>query len=275
MIQIPFDPNVHLGPITLAWHGIFTAVGIFFGVWLPLRLLRGKIKEDDGWAVATWGVVGGIVGARLVHVIDQLPYYLAHPEQIVLIWTGGIAIWGAAIGGVLGGFIAAVRRGVPIGYSADAAAPGIALGFAIGRIGDIINGEHHGTACTPPAGICVGFTHPDTLGQGPSFSDGRFSADPVHLVVAYDMAWNLFGVALTLWLRRFIGRWPDGLIFWIWAIHYAIGRFFLGFMRIGDPSYAFSLRQDQVIGLLVAAAAVPMIVRLTSRGRTHSRSFAV
>jgi len=265
VIQIPFDPNVHIGPITLAWHGIFTAVGIFFGVALPLRLLKGKISEDAGYAVATWGVVGGIIGARIVHVIDQLPYYLAHPEQVLFLWTGGIAIWGAAIGGVLGGVLAAIRRGVPIGYGADAAAPGIALGFAIGRIGDIINGEHHATPCTPPEGLCVGFTHPDTLGQ----------PGPVHLVVAYDMVWNLLAVALTLWLRRFIGRWPDGLIFWIWALQYAIGRFFLGFLRIDDPSYAFHLRQDQVIGVLVAALAVPMIVRLTSRGRAHSRSFAV
>jgi prolipoprotein diacylglyceryl transferase len=210
-------------------------------------------------------VIGGIVGARLVHVIDQWQYYIAHPEQIFFIWTGGIAIWGAAIGGVLGGFIVAVRRGVPIGFGADAASPGLALGFAIGRIGDIINGEHHATACTAPAGICVGFTHPDTLGQ----------PGPVHLVVAYDMVWNLLGVALTLWLRRFVGRWPDGLIFWIWALQYAIGRFFLGFLRIDDPKYAFGLRQDQVIGLLVLAAAVPMIVRLTTRARAQARSFAV
>jgi len=265
LIQIPFDPNVHLGPITLAWHGIFTAVGIFFGVWLPLRLLRGKISEEDGWAVATWGVVGGIIGARLVHVIDQLPYYIAHPEQILFIWTGGIAIWGAAIGGVLGGYIAAVRRGVPIGYGADAAAPGIALGFAIGRIGDIINGEHHSTACTPPEGLCVGFTHPDTLGQ----------AGPVHLVVAYDMVWDLSAVALTLWLRRFIGRWPDGVIFWIWALHYAVGRFLLGFLRIGDPTYGFGLRQDQTIAVLVFAAAVTMLFRLLTRPRAQARTFAV
>jgi phosphatidylglycerol:prolipoprotein diacylglycerol transferase len=265
VIEIPFDPNVHLGPITLAWHGIFTAVGIFFGVMLPLRLLRGKVAEDDGWAVATWGVVGGIIGARVVHVIDQFPYYLAHPEQIVFIWTGGIAIWGAAIGGVLGGFIAAIRRGVPIGYGADAAAPGIALGFAIGRIGDIINGEHHATACTPPLGLCVGFTHPDTLGQ----------PGPVHLVVAYDMVWNLIAVGVTLWLRKLIGRGPDGLIFWIWAFLYAVGRFFLGFLRIDDPKYAFGLRQDQVIAVLVFAAAVPMIVRLTTRARAGARTFAV
>ncbi len=265
LIQIPFDPNVHIGPLTLAWHGIFTAVGIFFGVGLPLRLIQGRVSEEDGWAVATWGVIGGIAGARIVHVIDQLPYYLAHPEQIFFIWTGGIAIWGAAIGGVLGGFLAAVRRGVPIGYGADAAAPGIALGFAIGRIGDIINGEHHATPCTPPEGICVGFTHPDTLGQ----------PGPVHLVVAYDMLWDLSAVALTLWLRRFIGRWPDGVIFWIWAMHYAVGRFLLGFLRIGDPTYAFGLRQDQTIALLVFAAAVPVLLRLTTRPRAQARTLAV
>ena len=209
--------------------------------------------------------MGGIIGARAVHVIDQLSYYLQHPEQIFFIWTGGIAIWGAAIGGVLGGYITAVRRGVPIGYGADAAAPGLALGFAIGRIGDIINGEHHATACTPPEGLCVGFTHPDTLGQ----------AGPVHLVVAYDMLWDLSAVALTLWLRRFIGRWPDGTIFWIWALHYAIGRFLLGFLRIGDPTYAFGLRQDQTIALLVGAAAVTMLVRFATQSRARSRSFAV
>jgi phosphatidylglycerol:prolipoprotein diacylglycerol transferase len=265
VIDINLDPNVHLGPLTIAWHGIFTAVGIFFGVALPLRVVRSRVSEEAAWAVATWGVIGGILGARIVHVIDQLPYYVQHPEQVVFIWTGGIAIWGAAIGGVLGGFLAAVRRGVPIGFGADAAAPGLALGFAIGRIGDIINGEHHATPCAAPAGFCVNYTHPDTLGQ----------LGPVHLVVAYDLVWNLLGVALTLWLRRFIGRWPDGLIFWIWAVQYAIGRFFLGFLRIDDPKYAFGLRQDQVIGLLVLAAAVPMIVRLTARGRAQTRSFAV
>src|SRR2546427_7671071 len=195
LIEIPFDPNVHLGPITLAWHGIFTAVGIFFGVWLPLRLLRGKISEEDGWAVATWGVIGGIASARLVHVIDQLPYYVAHPEQIFFIWTGGIAIWGAAIGGVLGGYIAAVRRGVPIGFGADAAAPGLALGFAIGRIGDIINGEHHATACTPPEGLCVGYTFPQDQG-------GLGQPGPVHLVVAYDMVWGLSAGLLPFLVAR-------------------------------------------------------------------------
>jgi phosphatidylglycerol:prolipoprotein diacylglycerol transferase len=211
-------------------------------------------------------VVAGIIGARLVHVVDQQSYYVAHPEQILFIWTGGIAVWGAAIGGVLGGLAVALRRRVAIGFGADAAVAGIGLGFAIGRIGDIIKGEHHATACTPPAGICVTYAHPDTLGQGPAFADARFSPGPVHLAVAYDMAWNLAGVALVLWLRRTTaGRWSEGAIFWLWMLWYAVGRFALGFLRTGDPNYAFGLREDQVIAILVAAAAIPMLARLFMR----------
>ena len=257
MISIPFDPNIHLGPLSIAWHGIFTAVGILFGVWLPLRLIRPRISEEDATAVATWGVVSGIVGARLVHVIDQWQYYLANPLQILLIWTGGIAIWGAAIFGVLGGLFVGIRRGLPIGFGADAAAPGIALGFAIGRIGDIINGEHHAVPCEAPFGLCVGYTYdgPGNLGQ----------PGPVHLVVGYDLVWNLISVAFSLALR---GRGlPDGLIFWLAAAWYAIGRLLLGFLRIADPTYAFGLREDQVIATLVLAAAIPMIIRLTLFGQ--------
>ncbi len=269
-MTLPFDPNLHFGPIPLAWHGIFTAVGILFGVALPIRLLRGLVREEDAYAVATWGVVGGIVGARLVHVVDcwSACGYDANPLQILAIWTGGIAIWGAFIGGVLGGFVVAVRRGVPIGASADAGAAGIGLGFAIGRIGDIINGEHHAVACGGGPGLCVEYTDPGTLGQGPAFAPGdpRFAPGPVHLAVAYDMIWSLAGVAATLWLReRFAGRWAPGLVFWLWTAWYAVGRMLLGFLRVGEPTYGFGLREDQLIAVFALAAAIPLIARLTVR----------
>lgn len=270
---IDLDPNIHLGPLTLAWHGIFTAVGIAFGVWLSTKLVMARVSEADATAVATWGVVGGIIGARAFYVFDcwstcpNVPGGIASdPWLIPQIWTGGIAIWGAFVGGVLGGLIVALRRGtVPIGFTADGAAPGIALGFAIGRIGDIINGEHHSIACQSPFGLCVEFSNPATLGQGPTFAidDWRYSPGPVHLVVAYDMAWNIIGVIGSLALRG--RRLPDGLIFWLYAFWYAVGRFLLGYLRVGDPNYAFDLREDQVMGLIVLAAAVPMIVRLWPR----------
>lgn len=263
MIELPFDPEIHLGPLSLAWHGIFTAVGIFVGVWLAIRVLRGRVPEDAAYSVATWGVVGGILGARVVAVADRWDYYSQHLEQVVAIWSGGIAVWGAAIGGVLGGFIVALRRrDVAIGAAADAGAAGISAGFGVGRIGDIINGEHHARLCADGPGVCVEYTNPNTLGQGPSFAQGelRFAEGPVHLVVLYDMAWDLLGVALVLALRRrFAGRAPEGRIFWIWALWYGLGRFTLGFLRIGDPYPFAGLRQDQVIALATIAVALPAL----------------
>jgi phosphatidylglycerol:prolipoprotein diacylglycerol transferase len=235
LIEIPFDPEIHLGPISLAWHGIFTAVGIFFGVWLAIRLLRGRVSEDAGYSVATWGVVGGILGARLLHVADRWDFY--------------------SIGGVLGGFIIALRRrDVPVGAAADAAAAGIGLGFGIGRIGDVINGEHHALPCEG-AGICVGYTNPATLGQ----------PGPVHLAIGYEMIWDLLGVGLVLWLlRRFAGRQPEGRIFWTWLVSYAIGRWAFGYLRVGDPTPFAGLRQDQVVAVAVLLVAIAALALLQS-----------
>lgn len=260
MITLPFDPNIHLGPLTLAWHGIFTAVGIFFGVALPVRLLRGRASEDDVYFVATWGVVGGIIGARLFHVaecwtvcgVDLAPGYVFHPELIPQIWTGGISIMGAVIGGVASGYLAALWRGrVPIGGGADAAAPGIGIGMAIGRIGDVINGEHHARACDAP-GICVGYDHPETLGQ----------PGPVHLAVGYELLWDLVGVGLALLLRgRLSGRLPEGRIFWIWLAFASVGRFLISFLRVDQPGL-FGLYQAQLISVIFIAIALPVLVTL-------------
>jgi len=272
MIEIPFDPNLHLGPLAISWHGLFTAVGIFFGVAFPVRLVRAKVSEDDAYAIATWGVVGGIIGARLLHVLDRLDFYLREPLQIFAIWTGGIAVWGAVIGGALSGYYIALRRRVPIGNTADAAVSGLGLGLAIGRIGDIINGEHHATDCL--TGICVGYTHPDTLGQ----------PGPVHLAIGYEMVYVLATVGLALWLYLLRERTPSGSglrralplgsIFWLWTFLYGLGRFVISFLRIADPTSILGLRQDQLVGLATMLVAIVLLGYLYTRRREPSASAA-
>lgn len=267
MIEIFLDPDLRLGPLVLTWHGIFTAVGILFGVALPIRLVRRRVSDDDGYAIATWGVVGGIVGARLFHVLDRFEQYAREPLQILAIWTGGIAVWGAVIGGVVAGYVTALRRRVPIGWTADAAASGIGLGLALGRIGDVINGEHHATECT--VGLCVGYTHPATLGQ----------PGPVHLAIGYEMVWVLASVALALVLflrreRTGVGL-PPGAIFWLWTFLYGLGRFAISFLRVGEPTSVFALRQDQLVGLIAMALAAAMLAVLAARARGAGRTTAV
>lgn len=275
-LTIPFDPNVGIGPFAVSWHGIFTAVGILFGVWLPAMLVRRArpdIAEDTVYSVATWGVVGGIVGARLFHVIDCLTtdpacVYASEPLQVLAVWNGGIAIVGGIVGGVVAGGFVIVRRRLPLGFGLDVAAPGVGLGMAIGRIGDVINGEHHAVPCEG-AGVCVEYTHPETLGQGSTFGPGdyRFSADPVHLAVGYEMVWGLVGVAIALALRPVLGgRWPEGRIFLIWLIWYSVGRLFISFLR-HDALVAFGLRQAQLFSVAAILVGVPLLVFLQYRAQ--------
>jgi len=228
------------------------------------------VGDADAYAVAIAGVLGGLVGSRVFHVIDAWSYYAAHPEQIVAVWNGGAAVTGGIVVGIVGGFAMARARELPIAHVLDRGVAGLALGMAIGRIGDVINGEHHAIACDGGPGICVAYTHPDTLGQGPLLTGSRYSPGPVHLAVGYDLVWDALSVVVALWLRR--RGLPDGTVFWIWALQYAVGRFVLGFFRVGDPTHVFGLRQDQVIALLVMAAALPMLARLTSRARPATRA---
>ena len=92
--------------------------------------------------LALWTVPGGLVGARLVHVIDYWSYYSANPGTILAFWEGGLALWGGILGGTLVAVIFARIRGFPLARYADLAALGLLLAQAIGRIGDVINGEH-------------------------------------------------------------------------------------------------------------------------------------
>ncbi|HEX2172528.1 MAG TPA: prolipoprotein diacylglyceryl transferase, partial [Dehalococcoidia bacterium] len=253
---IDIDPNIlQIGPFVLTWHGVFSAIGLAAGIWSAAFLgKRQGLAEDDIYGTALWGVVGAIIGARLFHVIDSLPYYAQNPGQAFLINEGGIAIFGAVVGGPIGGAIYARWRRLPIGKLADLGALGLILGQAIGRIGDIINGEHYAVPTDLPFG--VRYVHPNSLDQ---------RGEVVHLAVGYEMILDLiiFGILLGLW-RRLGG---DGRLFWIYLALYSIARFFLSFLRL-DTIVAFGLRQAQLVAVAsVIVSAVMLGLLLWRQGR--------
>jgi phosphatidylglycerol:prolipoprotein diacylglycerol transferase len=125
------------------------------------------------------------------------------------------------------------------------------LGEAIGRIGDIINGEHHAIACS---GLpwCVRYTNPATLGQ----------TDFVHPVVAYDLAVDLVIFAVLLWYWvRVRGHAPEGRVFWLYLVLYGGFRFATSFLRV-DPILLAGLQEAQLLGLVYVLAGVPTLVWL-------------
>ncbi len=256
VIPISLDPTiVVLGPLQFTWHGLFTAVGLAAGIWLAIR--QGKtygLSEDDVMSVALWGVIGGVIGARLWHVIDTWQFYARDPIAILRINEGGLAIYGTAVGGPLAGAIYAWRRGLSIGKLADSAIAPLLLGFAIGRVGDIINGEHHSLTTTLPWGFQ--YLHPNTLGQ-PGLS--------VHPAVVYEMLWNLMVFGICIWLRGRVPR--HGMIFWVGGLFYSIGVFLIRFTREDASLWALGLTEAQLSAAAGGIISLWLLLYLASRAR--------
>lgn len=248
MITIGIDPLIfRLGPLSLSWHSLFSMAAIIVAVWLTAHLARRKnLPEDRIYSLAPWAVAGGIIGARLVHVVDYWDVYRANPVAILAVWEGGQALWG----GILGGTVAALVYGRVAGFSiapfADLGAPGIILAQAIGRIGDIINGEHFSPATNLPWGIV--YSHPDS----PAF--GRL---PSHPAVAYELLMDLVIFGMLWKLRNRIRR--KGNLFLVYLVSYSTARFFLSFLRLDSNTVLLSLNQAQWISLIVVAVSLVTI----------------
>lgn len=262
MIEIPLDPGFSLGPVRVAWHSFFSYVGLLAGAWLSFRCARYLVKDQRIYPFALAVVAGGLVGARLMHLLDSWPRYMTNPIEMLAIWNGGIGTMGAPLGSSITGYLAARRLRLPIGFMFDTTVIGIALGLAIGRIGDVINGEHPSAACS---GVpwCVGYTHPATLGQ----------PGPVHPVVAYDLAWDLVILASSyaLW-RRVRGRQPEGRVWMLFLLLYGAGRVLTSSLRL-DPVVFAGLQGGQLAGILyVLAGASGLIwIALRTSGRRPRR----
>ncbi len=263
MINIGLDPILlTLGPFTLSWHGLFMLVSIVVGVGLPAYLVaKAGLSVDTLYSMALWAVPGGIIGARLVHVIDYWGYYSANPGAILAFWAGGLAIWGGILGGALTGVIFARVSGFALGRYADLVAPGLILGQAIGRIGDIINGEHISTITGLPWRVI--YTHPNSPAYG---------RPPTHPAVGYELLMDLFIFGILWKLRGRIK--PDGSLFLLYFILYSIGRFFLSFLRLDSNTVFLSLNQPQWISILVLVVAIPLLIwqKVSRRGYTNLKS---
>ena len=258
MIEIGIHPNVISGFLGLAisWHGFFSFVAVATAVLLVGRLapLRG-IDPDAVYSISVWAIVGGFVGARLAFIVDNWDIYQHRPEEFFYVWQGGLAVWGGLVGGFVGGVVAALVSKQPIGVIADMAAPALLLALAIGRVGDIVNGEH----CAKATEFFIGFvwTNDASPARYIPCQSGWGAGNPVHGVIVYEMLWNVAAVAVVWWLWGRLR--PDGMVFAVATGLYAVGRFWTMFFR-DENQYVLDLVQAQLISLLVLAVVVPLLL---------------
>ena len=253
-IEIPWGPNLAtIGGLVIAWHGVFTALGILAGVQLALRMAKVvHYDEDDAYALALVGVPSGIVGARLLFVVEHWDFYGQNPAEIIAITQGGISIWGAVIGGVAGSLAFALWRGYAVGRGLDIAGLGLILGMAVGRLGDLVNGEHLARPTDLPWGVVY------TSIQSPAFAHS-LAVGPHHPATTYELFGDLAILGLLFFVLLRVFRRRPGLTFFTYLITYAVMRFFLTYLRIDSPETVLGLRVPQLVSVLVVIASIPLV----------------
>jgi len=138
-----FTPNpilISLGPINIYWYGLFIVFGILVALALTLKLSEYyDLEKNKIIDIGFWVIIFGIAGARIYHVLLDLPYYLENPVNILKIWEGGLAIHGALILGGLTAWYLVRKYSLNFWKLAAVVAPGLALAQAIGRWGNYFN----------------------------------------------------------------------------------------------------------------------------------------
>src|SRR4051812_20909888 len=207
-IEYPTVVKVHIGPLAISPHGVGIAVGFLAGARLMLPEAQRKgIEEHDVYPLLTRAAIGAIVGARLAYVLNHIGDYASSPLDMVRVWQGGISLLGGFIGAILLALPEMKKRRLSFWKIMDAAAPGMALGVIIGRIGDLIVGDHLGKQ----TGLFFGFRCPNDITKV-AFPEACTPGRVVHQTALYDFVLTCVLLAVLLWLRHRKPRYDGFLI---------------------------------------------------------------
>lgn len=251
------------------WYGVLIVSGVMLGaLYAAWRASRNGDDPDHVWNALTIAIILGIIGARLYHVFSDpeggmvgWDYYRTHPIEILYIWQGGLGIYGAIVGGLLGVVLYTWRAGLRPLKWLDYGAPGLALGQAVGRWGNFVNQELYGPPTDLPWGLKIDPQHRIV----PYNNLEKYPPDTLfHPTFLYESLWALlvFGV-LALIADRFKDRLKEGDILLGYLIGYPLGRFFLEYLR-PDAWMIGPIAAAQLFAIItVVAAGVILIVRHT------------
>lgn len=248
------------------WYGVLMALGILIGVWLTLKEgKRRKLTEDDILDMCLVIIPSGVVGARLYYVFFEWTSYASNPIRALYIWEGGLAIYGAVIGGLIGMFIYSRVKKIRFLKLADCIAPGLVLAQAIGRWGNFFNQEAFGLPINN--GELMWFPFAVYI-EGYHTFNGQPCSHPYHMATFfYESVWCLI-VFIILWSCRRKFK-HDGDAILSYAALYGLERMFVERLR-GDSLYiikpggaiAAGVRVSEMLSfILVAAIAAFFLIR--------------
>ncbi len=267
-LYLPNPIAFSVGPLAVHWYGLFLALGIIAGYLLVSRLApRTSITPERATALYLNTLIWGFVGARVWHVFMEWPFYREHLAAIPAVWSGGLAIHGALLAGVLTLIYYARRRREDFWKFADLFALPLILGQAIGRWGNYFNQELFGAPTSQSWGIPI-----EVANRPAEFLQYEF----FHPAFLYESLWNAAVFAALLFVFRKLhtppsppsergGSHRDGLVFWLYVSLYSLGRAGTELLRLDPMPMIFGMRLAFIGSLALVAAGGVMIFRVLRR----------
>ncbi len=244
----------NLGNLSVKWYGVIMALAIILAV--SMAIIEGRkrqIESDDFVDLLLWAVPLGYVGARIYYVIFEWQYYAQHPDQIIAIWNGGIAIYGGLLAGLVVLLIFCYKKMLPPFLMLDIITPGVMAAQILGRWGNFINQEAHGGPTT------LGFLQSLHL---PNFIISQMKINGVYYqpTFLYESFFNLIGLILILVLRHRKHLFRQGEIFMLYLAWYSVVRFFVEGMRTDSLYLWGSIRVSQLLSLILLVIVIGLFI---------------
>lgn len=241
-----------LGFIQIYWYSIFIFLGVFFASIMILRETKKQnINQDFIINLIFYGVIFGLIGARLYYVAFNLDYYLKYPLEILEVWNGGLAIHGGILFGLLTVIIYTRKYHAKTLKVLDILVVGLILGQAIGRWGNFFNGEAYGGITT--------LENLQKLGIPQFLIDGMYINGAYHQpAFLYESIWSLFGFFALLIVRRYKYL-KNGQLTGVYLIWYSIGRLFIEGMRT-DSLMLGNFRVAQIVSISLIIIGILMLI---------------
>lgn len=264
-------PTIDIGGLSVSPHGIGIAIGYLAGAQLMVRRARrfGGPPESDIWNALFYALIGAIVGARLGYVLGHFSEVTDGGDDILgvfKIYEGGISLLGGITGAVLFALPYAIRTKMGFWRSTDLAVPGLALGIVIGRIGDLVIGDHLGDPTTFALGWrCTGETGGVAAESAETYHRLAESSPPslgcFDVVLHQTALYDFFSTLLLLGVLLYVGRAARnaGLLTLVFVTWYGAVRLLTDFLRV-DKRY-LGLTGSQLLSLTVVLAALYLLAR--------------
>ncbi|MBI3990796.1 MAG: prolipoprotein diacylglyceryl transferase [Candidatus Omnitrophica bacterium] len=227
--------------IAIYSYGLMLSIGFLVAVYMAIRTARKEgVSQNLIMDMALWGLISGLIGARLLYVFLNFSYYARNPLEILMLTHGGLVFYGGFLTGAAGALLFLKRKGANIGLITDIVAPYIPLGQAFGRIGCYLNGCCYGKVTAHR--ISVIFPLDSVAGEAHPYQ-------PLIPVQIYS-AMALVGIFLLLKFFSEKKLFRNNLLF-VYGVIYSPARFIIEFFRGDNPALLWNLTVSQAISAVI------------------------